>query len=263
MNLGISGKRALVVASSQGIGFAAAKVLAQEGARVVICSRSRERLDEAEREIFEDTGVRVGSYVVDLGVAGDISELANQIRRDYGGVDILVTNSGGPPALSFFEAEDEHWHQTVDTLLMSTVRLIREFLPQMVEQGWGRVIAVTSISCTQPHPDLLLSNSVRTSIHGLLKTLVSSHSKHGITFNAVLPGYTLTQRTQELATARASRTGRSFQEVMEEMGKRAPVGRCGDPMETASMIAYLASVQAGFVNGTSILVDGGESRGMF
>lgn len=263
MDLGINEKVALVAASSRGIGYACAEALAREGAAVVIFSRDMERIREAASRISEKTGAEVLALAGDVRDAGDMARITAEAGDWKGGVDILVTNAGGPPAIPFDEATDEHWEDTVDLLLLSAVRLIRGVLPGMVERGWGRVVAITSITCRQPADVLLLSNSVRIGIHGLLKTLTAHHAKDGVTFNSVMPGHTWTERAKEVAAARAKASGQSFEEVVAAMKERSPTLRTGRPEEVAAAVVFLASESAAFINGTGILVDGGESRGLF
>ena len=263
MELGIKDRVALVAASSRGIGYACAEGLAREGAAVVMFSRDAARIEAAAEKVRAATGAAV------LALAGDVRDPAaiDRIIRDAlawrGRVDILVTNAGGPPPIPFQEATDDHWKDTVDLLLLSAVRLVRGVLPGMRERGWGRVVAITSIACRQPADVLLLSNAVRIGVHGLLKTLTAHHAKEGVTFNAVLPGHTWTERVVEVAGARARATGQTLEEVVDAMHDRSPTGRPGHPEEVAAAVAFLASERAAFINGASLLVDGGESRGLF
>ena len=263
MDLGINKKVALVAASSRGIGYACAEALAREGAAVVMFSRDMGRIREAASRISEKTGAEVLALAGDVRDAGDMARITAEARDWKGGVDILVTNAGGPPPIPFEEATDEQWEDTVDLLLLSAVRLIRGVLPGMVERGWGRVVALTSIACRQPADVLLLSNSIRIGIHGLLKTLTAHHAKDGVTFNTVMPGHTWTERAKEVAAARARASGRSFEEIVEAMKDRSPTLRIGRAEEVAAAVVFLASESAAFINGTGLLVDGGESRGLF
>ncbi|MFH1531792.1 MAG: SDR family oxidoreductase [Pseudomonadota bacterium] len=263
MELGITEKVALVAAASRGIGYACAEALAREGASVVMFSRDATRIEAAAETIREETGAAVLALAGDVRDPEDVGRVLGAAQAWKGRVDILVTNAGGPPPIPFQEATDAHWQDTVDLLLLSAVRLIRGVLPGMRARGWGRVVAITSISCRQPAEVLLLSNAVRIGVHGLLKTLTAHHAKEGVTFNAVMPGHTWTERAREIAGARARATGKTLEEVIEAMHDRSPTGRAGRAEEVAAAVAFLASEPAAFINGTSLLVDGGESRGLF
>ncbi len=263
MELGINDKVALVAAASRGIGYACAQALAREGAAVVMFSRDAARIAAAADAVREATGAEVLALAGDVRNPADVDRVLADARAWKGRVDILVTNAGGPPPISFQEATDAHWQDTVDLLLLRAVRLIRGVLPGMRERGWGRVVAITSIACRQPADVLLLSNAVRTGVHGLLKTLTAHHAKEGVTFNAVMPGHTWTERVKEIAGARAKASGQTFEEVVEAMHDRSPTGRAGRPEEVAAAVAFLAGAPAAFINGVSLLVDGGESRGLF
>ncbi len=263
MELGINDKVALVAAASRGIGYACAEALAREGAAVIMFSRDPGRIEAAAETLRAATGAEILALSGDVRDPDDVSRLLGEALAWKGRVDILVTNAGGPPPIPFQEATDAHWQDTVDLLLLSAVRLIRGVLPGMRERGWGRVVAITSIACRQPADILLLSNAVRTGVHGLLKTLTAHHAKEGVTFNAVMPGHTWTERVKEIAGARAKASGQTYEAVVEAMHDRSPTGRAGRPEEVAAAVAFLASAPAAFVNGVSLLVDGGESRGLF
>jgi len=263
MDLGIDKRVALVAAASRGIGYACAEALAREGAAIVMFSRDAARIRDAAAKLRAATDAEVFHLAGDVRDPEDVARVVSAAQEWKGRVDILVTNAGGPPPISFQEAADEHWQDTVDLLLMSAVRLIRGVLPGMLERRWGRVIAITSIACRQPADVLLLSNSVRTGVHGLLKTLTAHHAEEGVTFNAVMPGHTWTERVKEIALARVEATGKTMEEVLEAMEERSPTRRSGRPEEVAAAVAFLASEPAAFINGTSLLVDGGECRGLF
>ncbi len=263
MELGIRDRVALVAAASRGIGYACAEALAREGVSVVMFSRDAARIEAAAAKIRTGTGADVLALAGDVRDPDDIATVLAGAQAWRGRVDILVTNAGGPPPIPFEEATDAHWQDTVDLLLLSAVRMIRGVLPGMRERRWGRVVAITSIACRQPADVLLLSNSVRIGVHGLLKTLTAHHAKEGVTFNAVMPGHTWTERVKEIAGARAKATGKTVDEIVEAMHDRSPTGRAGRAEEVAAAVAFLASEPAAFINGTSLLVDGGESRGLF
>lgn len=262
MDLGLSGKVALVTASSKGLGKATALALAGEGARLAICARSGKDLAAAADELREAGAPDVLSVPADLAKKGDIDRLLRTTLDHYRGVDILFTNSGGPPAGFFWEFDDEAWDQAVELLLMSTVRLIRGVLPGMRERKWGRIICDTSIAAVQPWDNLVLSNALRAGVHGLAKTLANNLATEGITVNCIVPGVIHTDRVDELTRMRAEKEGVSFEEAMVAMGERAPMKRVGHVDEFGAAVAFLASEHASFITGVSLRVDGGAYAGL-
>jgi len=262
MDLGLRDKAALVAASSQGLGKAIAFELAREGARVGICARGRERLEATADEICQATGAEVLPVVGDVSQAEDCQRLVETVQEHLGGVDILVTNAGGPPPGYFLDFEDEDWRGAVELTLMSVVRLIRLVLPSMQKRGWGRVINMVSISVKQPIEDLILSNSIRAAVVGVAKTIATQFAAQGITVNNVCPTYTLTERVENLARARAEREGISYDEVLDAYREQVPARRLGKPEEIAALVAFLASERAAFITGTTIQIDGGSYRGL-
>jgi 3-oxoacyl-[acyl-carrier protein] reductase len=262
MDLGLRDKIALVAASSQGLGRACAYALSAEGAKVTICARDDRTLRAAADEIANDTGNQVLAIVADLTSARDCRQVVQETVDFFGGLHVLVTNNGGPPAGYFLELDDNEWYRAVDLTLMSTIRLIRAAIPHMQEQQWGRIINITSVSVKEPLDDLILSNSLRPGVVGMARTLANQLAVHGITVNNVLPGYILTDRVQELAETRAKAQGITPGEVLAGFAEPVPMRRIGKPEELAAVVAFLASTQASYVNGTSILVDGGRYRGL-
>jgi 3-oxoacyl-[acyl-carrier protein] reductase len=256
MDLGIKGKRALVTGASSGLGAAAAQALAAEGVEVVINSRSEERLKSAAKHIAESTGHSPRYVVGDLRVSSDIEKIVEKA----GPVDILVSNTGGPPAGLFLDLERAKWEQSAKLILDSAIGLTRAVLPGMVDRGWGRLIYITSVAVLQPVDDLILSNTYRTGLTGFCKTISNTYAKFGITANTICPGYTATERIQELARSRGAQTGRSADEVIAGLAASAPVGRLGRPNELAALVAFLASERAGYITGSSIAVDGGAHK---
>lgn len=262
MDLGLRDKIALVAASSQGLGRACAHALSAEGAKVTICARGDRTLRAAADEIANDTGSQVLAIVADLTSARDCRQVVQETVDFFGGLDVLVTNNGGPPAGHFFDFDDNEWYRTVDLTLMSAIRLIRAAVPHMQEQKWGRIINITSVSVKEPIDNLILSNSIRAGVTGMARTLANQLAADGITINNVLPGYILTNRVQKLAETQAKAQGRSPDEVLAGFAELIPTGRIGKPEELASVVAFLASEQASYVNGSSILVDGGRYKGL-
>jgi len=256
MDLGLSGKVALVAAASRGLGRAVAEELAREGARVVVCARGADALREAS-DAIRATGATVVDVVADLSTAEGIAAVTGRALAEFGRVDILVTNTGGPPAGPFEHHSSEAWSAAVQQNLVSVVELVRAVLPGMKERRWGRIINVTSIAVKQPVDNLILSNSVRAAVTGFARTLANEVAPFGITVNNVMPGYTRTQRVDELAARNASLRGTSADEELAVWEKQIPMARLGEPAEFAAMVAFLASERASYTTGASIPVDGG------
>jgi 3-oxoacyl-[acyl-carrier protein] reductase len=256
VELGLRDKVALVAASSRGLGYAIARELAAEGAAVVMCARGESRLREAAREVAEATGARVVPVKGDVARPADVARIVEQALAGLGRVDVLVTNSGGPPPGSFESTSQEAWKAAVDVLLTSAVELIRGVLPGMKQRRFGRILNVTSITVKQPVENLILSNALRAAVTGMARTLANEAAPFGITVNNLLPGYTRTERLTELAEAQAARTGASQSEFYARLESDIPAGRLGEPRE-------LASERAAYITGQSIAVDGGWIRGLF
>lgn len=262
MDLGLNGKTALVAASSKGLGYACALALSREGAQVTICARNQAELDRAAETIHTETGNQVLPVIADMSQAKDCQRVVQETISHFGTIHVLVTNNGGPPAGYFSDFEDEDWYQAVDQTLMSAVRLIRGALPVMKAQKWGRILNITSVSVKQPIDNLLLSNSLRPGVIGMARTLANQLAAEGITINNVLPGPFATDRMQQLAAATAEREDRPLDQVLAELANPIPTGRLGKPGELGALVAFLASEQAAFITGTSILVDGGRYQGL-
>ena len=260
MTDGLKGKVALVCAASKGLGRASAEALAGSGARVAICARGGEAL-AATADALEASGAEVLALTADLRRAGDIQRIVDATVARFGGLDILVTNTGGPPSGPFLSFGDDAWTDAIDSLLLSVVRLCRAVIPHMKARGGGRIINVTSISVKQPIDGLVLSNSLRAAVTGLAKTLASELAPFNILVNCVAPGYTRTDRTVELATAAATREGVSPDTIERRTIERIPLGRMGEPPEFGAVVAVLASPGASYVTGVTIQVDGGWTRG--
>jgi 3-oxoacyl-[acyl-carrier protein] reductase len=259
MDLGIKDRTALVAASANGLGLATAVRLAMEGCKVALCDLNEDALDNAigqvQKHALSDSHVR--AFQVDLRNTESIAGLVNAVTDELGTVSILVTNSGGPPPGPFDSASDEKWISAFELVFLSAVRLIRECIPGMKEQEWGRIINFTSKTLTEPVPNLMLSNGVRLAVGGMAKTLSNEIAEYGVTVNNICPGPTSTDRAIELAGARAEKKGISVDEELAITASKIPVGRLADPDEPAALAAFLASDLARYITGRSILVDGG------
>jgi len=248
MNLGLKDKVAFIAASSQGLGKAVALELVQEGATVIINGRIKETLEATKQEIKAIAGNKVFAIAGDLSDSRDRENLINSALQTYGTIDILVTNTGGPRSGKFESFTEDDWYAAYKSLLSSTVGLINGFLPGMKQKKWGRIIAITSQAVKQPVNNLVLSNSVRASVAGLIKTLSNELGSYSITVNNVMPGYTETERLKKLI-----KNDPSFTSARSEI----PLGRFGKPEEFAAAVAFLASERASFITGVSLAVDGG------
>jgi 3-oxoacyl-[acyl-carrier protein] reductase len=262
MDLGLKGKRALVTASSKGIGRACALELAREGSDVVICARGKETLEAARAAMSQETGRAITAVQADLSSGDQIEALIEKARSALGGIDVMVTNAGGPPSGDFMDFDDEAWMRAVTLNLMSVVRLNRAVVPMMRKAGGGAIVNLTSISVKEPIKGLVLSNAVRAGVVGLSKTLANELGPEGIRVNVVCPGYTATDRMTELMSARAKREGVSYDEIAAEFYGSVPLGRFADPSDIARMVAFLVSDAAGYVTGATVQVDGGTVRGL-
>jgi len=262
MDLGLQGRVAIVAAASKGLGRAVAEELSREGADLAICSREPANIEQAASEIQASTKRRVFCRAVDVKQEQAIAAFVADVEKEFGRIDICVTNSGGPPSRSFAETNAEDWHAAVDQLLMSTVFFARETLPRMKKNNWGRFITITSSAVKQPVDGLLLSNSVRAAVTGLARTLANEYAPYGITVNNVCPGYTRTARLDNLAKSISTRSNVQPEEVFAGWAREIPAGRIGAPEEFAAVVAFLASQRASYVNGTSIAVDGGLVRSL-
>ncbi|MES2522972.1 MAG: SDR family oxidoreductase [Gemmatimonadota bacterium] len=259
MDLGIRGKVALVCGASRGIAYAAAEDFAREGATLVICSRDADSLARAEAKLVA-LGAPVLSIVADLSTADGIGLVVERTLAQHGGVDILVTNTGGPPTGSATGHDWSAWERASELLLRSVVELTRAFVPGMRERKWGRIIGITSIAVKRPVASLVLSNSMRAAVTGYFRTLADEVAVDNVTVNTVLPGYTATERLDDLADATVARTGVDRESVFDKFRAEAPAARLGRPDELAAVIAFLASDRAGFMTGQAVTVDGGASR---
>ena len=262
MDFGLAGKSALVCAASKGLGKASALALAAEGAGVAICARDLRALERAADDIRSATGRKVLAIQADVGKPADVERVVTTAAADLGGLDILVTNTGGPKSAPFEALTDGDWLASIDSLLLSVVRLTRAAIPHMRARGGGRIINITSVSVKQPIEGLVLSNSLRAAVTGLARTLANELSPDNILVNCVAPGYTATDRVVELSQAVAEREGTSLEVVQRRTEATIPMGRLGRPEEFGAAVAFLASARASYITGVTLQVDGGFIRSL-
>jgi 3-oxoacyl-[acyl-carrier protein] reductase len=262
MDLGLNGKVALVAASSQGLGYAVAKELAAESASLVICSRNRASIDQAAKSISDETNADVLAIAADVSITSDIERLVAAGIERFGKIDILFTNSGGPPAGPFESTTPESWDAATKSVLNSVVDLCRLILPGMKERGWGRILNLTSIAAKQPVDNMVLSNSLRAAVTGFARTLANEVAPFGITVNNILPGYTRTERLDELIEFLSKKEGLTKEQVRSRWESEIPMRRLGEPQEFAALAAFLLSERASYITGSSIAVDGGWIRSL-
>jgi 3-oxoacyl-[acyl-carrier protein] reductase len=261
MDLGLKNKRALVIGSSRGLGYATALALAREGCKVAINGRDEAKIKSAAEKLSNKTGSQV------IGLAGDVSltdvpeKLIQQTVDVFGGLDILVTNAGGPPPGTIDSLDEAAWQKGVDLCLMAHVRLIKAALPYLRKSNAASVLTITSMSVKQPIANLLLSNSIRMATIGLTKSLALDLGKEGIRFNSILPGWTETERVTELMTARATANNSTVEEETRKQSEQSPLGRLGQPEEFANAAAFLVSPAASYITGVMLNVDGGMYKG--
>ena len=262
METGLRNKVAIVAASSQGIGRAAAEAFAAEGCRLAMCARGAKTLQAAAAAIEKQYHSEVFTQALDVTDASSVHRFVEAVVAKWGGVDICVTNAGGPPAKGFLATSGEDWRKAVDANLLSTVYFTREVIPHMQRKHWGRIITITSITTRQPVADLVLSNSVRAGVVGLVKSLANEFGKDGILVNNVAPGYTATDRLKELASHRAVTLGQTEAKVFDGWAVESALRRIGEPREVADAIVWLASERASYITGQTLLVDGGTYKGL-
>lgn len=262
MDYGLSNKTAVIFAASKGLGKAAALSLAKEGCNIAICSSNRNNIENAAEEIRKEVKSEVFPAVIDVFDNNQIEEFIDMAIKKWGKVDILVTNVGGPPVKSFNETTDEEWHKYFQIIVMSVIASVRKVLPGMQNQNWGRVINITSSAVKQPFPGLIYSNSLRSAVVGLTKTLSQEYGKYNIHFHNVAPGFYKTEGLERIVTKRVE-AGENREDIYAEWEKVVPLNRIGEPEELAALITFLASEQAGYMSGNTILADGGKYSGMY
>lgn len=262
MDLKLTGKRALVLAASRGLGFATAMGLAKEGVSLVICSRDEARITEAAAKIREATGATVSPLVADVSSEAEAARLVGHAVATLGGLDIVVHNAGGPPSGEFLAMTDAQWQKAFDQNLMSLVRVVNAAVPELKKAGGGRILTIASSSIKQPIPGLVLSNALRTGVWGLVKTLARELGPHNILINVVAPGRIQTERIEELDQAMASRRGVELTQVKKESVAAIPLGRLGTPEEFANLLVFLASDAGRYISGQAIIVDGGATAAL-
>jgi 3-oxoacyl-[acyl-carrier protein] reductase len=262
MDFGLEGKVALVAASSRGLGRAIAAELAAEGCDLVMCARSEGPLEAARSEIEAATGRRVVARPTDVADAAEVRALVDFALDTFGRVDVLVTNGGGPPPGGLDDHDLDAWRAGAAVTLESVIGLAKGVLPGMRERGWGRILNVTSIAVKQPVDGLLLSNSLRAAVTGFARTLANEVAADGVTVNNLMPGYTRTERLDELAGHIAEQKGGTPADAFDGWAAQVPAGRVGEPREFAALAAFLASERASYITAQSIAVDGGWIRSL-
>lgn len=261
MDFGISGKVALVAAASRGIGFAVAQSLLREGCKVSICGRTEESVSKARADLAAEFDARdVRAFRCDVRNREQLQEWVSASRAEFGHIEILITNTGGPPAGSLDEITEEQWEAGFQSTILNVIRLSELAIPDMISGGWGRVVHLTSVAAMQPNDLLPISTTLRCGLRGLTRLQSNLYAQHSITVNSVLPGHTLTERQTHLAQVWGGRTGKPIKEYFEQMASEIPVGRLAQPSEIGDVVAFLCSVQASYITGVSLLVDGGVAK---
>jgi 3-oxoacyl-[acyl-carrier protein] reductase len=260
VDLGLNGKVAVVAASSKGLGKASALALAREGARVTICARTEADLEAAADQIRRETHADVLAVPADLNRAEGIHSVVDATVDRFGGVDVLVSNSGGPRPGKFADLDDDDWRQAFEAVTLNFVRFVREVVPHMREKQWGRIIGIQSSSVKEPVEGIDLSNGTRPGIAGLMKAIMPDLAKDRITINLVLPGSFLTSRIHPGLAGGSSQIDKQLEEQLAPHAATIPLGRLGEPIELGNLVAFLASEQASYITGAVYQVDGGKIK---
>ena len=262
MDLGLAGKRALILAAGGGLGSAIASSLAAEGASIFLSDVDTSGLDRVRAEVSAVGKVRIESQAADLSKPGDITALCERAQAAFGGIDILLNITGGPPAGPLAPVDDDGWHKHFDAMVLSVFRVTRLLLPGMRERKWGRILTSTSSGVLQPIPNLGISNALRASLVTWSKTLASEVATDGVTVNVLVPGRIHTKRVDELDKIAATRQNKPVEEIVKASLATIPMGRYGRPDEFSSVAAFLVSDAASYITGTVIRVDGGMIKGV-
>jgi len=262
MDFGLKGKRAIVMAASRGLGYASALGLAREGCHLVICSRDQERIEAAADTIRKETGAKVKSLVADVSSGSEARRLVDVAVAEYGGLEIVVHNAGGPPAGETLAMTDEQWQKAFEQNLLSFTRIVQAAAPEMTKAGYGRVLTIASSSIRQPIPNLALSNALRAGVWGIAKTLSRELASQGILVNVIAPGRIDTERIAELDQANAQKSGKALDEVRKASLASIPLGRLGRPEELANLVVFLASQAGSYITGQAIMVDGAAGNAL-
>ena len=262
MNLNLNNKNAIVCASSQGLGKAAALDLAEEGVNLAICSRDQDKINKVKEEIHQkiNSEIKVIALQVDLDSPDEIQAFYKQVENDLGSVDILVNNNGGPPPSTFEQLSDDDWQKAFNSTMMSCLRLSKLVIPNMKKNAWGRIINISSVSVKTPVNGLFLSNSLRMGVLGWAKALSDELAPHGITVNTVCPGYTRTERVEAILETQSNSSGLKKEEIEKSIAENIPMKRVGEAEDLAGLITFLASEKADYMTGLAIQVDGGSAR---
>lgn len=262
METGLKNRTILISGASQGLGRAIAFAFAQEGAHLALCARNKQTLDALASELRQEHKVEVHTGVLDVRDVLAVETFVENAAHELGSIDVCVTNAGGPPAKDFLQTTDADWDSAFELNLRSVVVFARAVIPHMQRERWGRIVTISSLAVRQPLPQLVLSNTIRTGILGLIRTLSNEFAKDGITVNNVGPGYTATDRLKELSARIASSTGRTEAEIEQDWVNQIPVGRLGKPEDVADAVVWLASERASFITGQTLLIDGGMYKGI-
>ena len=262
MNLNLKNKNAIVCASSQGLGKAAALDLAEEGVNLAICSRDQDKINKVKEEIHLkiNSEIKVIALQVDLDSPNEIQAFYEQVENDLGPVDILVNNNGGPPPSTFEQLSDDDWQKAFNSTMMSCLRLSKLVIPNMKKNAWGRIINISSVSVKTPVNGLFLSNSLRMGVLGWAKALSDELAPHGVTVNTVCPGYTRTERVEAILETQSNSSGLKKEEIEKSIAENIPMKRVGEAEDLAGLITFLASEKADYMTGLAIQVDGGSAR---
>ncbi len=262
MDLGINGKTAVVCGASKGLGRACAEQLADEGVNLVVCSRNFDKIFSTARSISEKYGVNVVPIAADISQPESPDKLVGEAIKKFESVDILINNTGGPPPGRFDDIEDSEWENAFNLTLMSIVRMTRAVLPHMSSNGWGRIVNLASISVKQPIPGLILSNSLRSAVVGMAKSLSQDVASKGVLINTIATGNIDTERLRSIIKSRAKAAGVTEKKELSALESTIPMGRIGRPEELASLVVFLASERASYITGVTIQVDGGFFSGI-